>query len=274
MEVASSSPVLSVFESPLASSDGTPLGAALEAMVGKAMIVCMSRRICIDLYDAIVKLRPEWADADDEERARRQSDLLEQLQWPRRLAPLDGGAGQSHAPSGGGLMSAPVVKEEKLSPEAASLIAGMLHPEPSARIKAPQTVADSYFRDFELQDDEEIPEQKLDQPWRPLAGGRGAFFPRMKEKKPPKISRAARANICSASVTPPRKYVMGASRTPPENLFCVESVADAKFAFSKSAQFVASPSAPSHGMRPRTLQHAQGFGTLGLPLAKQPLAAA
>jgi hypothetical protein len=29
-------------------------------LAGKAMIVCMSRRICADLYDAIVKLRPEW----------------------------------------------------------------------------------------------------------------------------------------------------------------------------------------------------------------------
>jgi type I restriction enzyme, R subunit len=33
----------------------------LEAMEGKAMIVCMSRRICVELYDAIVKLRPQWA---------------------------------------------------------------------------------------------------------------------------------------------------------------------------------------------------------------------
>lgn len=32
---------------------------------GKAMIVCMSRRICVDLYDAIVKLRPQWHDEDD-----------------------------------------------------------------------------------------------------------------------------------------------------------------------------------------------------------------
>ena len=32
----------------------------LEAMDGKAMIVCMSRRICVDLYNAIVKLRPSW----------------------------------------------------------------------------------------------------------------------------------------------------------------------------------------------------------------------
>lgn len=32
----------------------------LEAMDGKAMIVCMSRRICVDLYDALIRLRPEW----------------------------------------------------------------------------------------------------------------------------------------------------------------------------------------------------------------------
>jgi type I restriction enzyme, R subunit len=33
---------------------------------GKALIVCMSRRICIELYDAITALRPEWhADEDD-----------------------------------------------------------------------------------------------------------------------------------------------------------------------------------------------------------------
>jgi type I restriction enzyme, R subunit len=41
----------------------------LEAMDGKAMIVCMSRRICVDLYEALIKLRPEWASAigDDTE---------------------------------------------------------------------------------------------------------------------------------------------------------------------------------------------------------------
>ena len=37
-----------------------------DAMDGKAMVVCMSRRICVDLYDAIVKLRPQWHDEDDE----------------------------------------------------------------------------------------------------------------------------------------------------------------------------------------------------------------
>ncbi|MDD4871293.1 MAG: type I restriction endonuclease subunit R [Kiritimatiellae bacterium] len=35
-----------------------------EAMDGKAMIVCMSRRICVDLYDQIIKLRPKWDSQD------------------------------------------------------------------------------------------------------------------------------------------------------------------------------------------------------------------
>ncbi|MGF1583584.1 MAG: type I restriction endonuclease subunit R [Gemmataceae bacterium] len=38
----------------------------LDVMDGKAMIVCMSRRICIDLYNAIIKLRPGWHNEDDE----------------------------------------------------------------------------------------------------------------------------------------------------------------------------------------------------------------
>jgi type I restriction enzyme R subunit len=35
-------------------------------MDGKAMVVCMSRRICVDLYREIVALRPEWAGEGDE----------------------------------------------------------------------------------------------------------------------------------------------------------------------------------------------------------------
>ena len=38
----------------------------LEAMEGKAMIVCMSRRICIDLYRELVRLRPQWHHNDDD----------------------------------------------------------------------------------------------------------------------------------------------------------------------------------------------------------------
>ena len=37
----------------------------LEAMDGKAMVVCMSRRICVDLYNELVRLRPGWHDSDD-----------------------------------------------------------------------------------------------------------------------------------------------------------------------------------------------------------------
>ena len=37
----------------------------LEAMDGKAMIVCMSRRICVELYRELTRLRPDWHDEDD-----------------------------------------------------------------------------------------------------------------------------------------------------------------------------------------------------------------
>jgi type I restriction enzyme R subunit len=39
----------------------------LEAMVGKAMVVCMSRRICVELYREIVALKPHWAADGDEQ---------------------------------------------------------------------------------------------------------------------------------------------------------------------------------------------------------------
>ncbi|MCI5045831.1 MAG: type I restriction endonuclease subunit R [Aquisalinus sp.] len=41
----------------------------LEAMAGKGMVVCMSRAICVDLYDRIIALRPEWHSEDDKEGA-------------------------------------------------------------------------------------------------------------------------------------------------------------------------------------------------------------
>jgi type I restriction enzyme R subunit len=46
----------------------------LEALDGKAMVVCMSRRICVDLHNAIIKIRPQWigaADDDAEQEKRR-----------------------------------------------------------------------------------------------------------------------------------------------------------------------------------------------------------
>lgn len=39
--------------------------ARLAAMDGKAMVVCMSRRICVELYETLRRLRPEWHDDDD-----------------------------------------------------------------------------------------------------------------------------------------------------------------------------------------------------------------
>ena len=37
-----------------------------EALEGKAMVVCMSRRICVELYRELVRLRPDWHDDDDD----------------------------------------------------------------------------------------------------------------------------------------------------------------------------------------------------------------
>ncbi|VVC76422.1 Type-1 restriction enzyme R protein [Aquicella siphonis] len=39
----------------------------IAALDGKAMIVCMSRRICVKLYDEIIRLRPSWHSSDDKE---------------------------------------------------------------------------------------------------------------------------------------------------------------------------------------------------------------
>ena len=36
-----------------------------QGMVGKGMVVCMSRRICVELYNELIALRPEWHSEDD-----------------------------------------------------------------------------------------------------------------------------------------------------------------------------------------------------------------
>ena len=41
----------------------------MEALEGKAMVVCMSRRICIDLYRELARLRPDWHSDDDDQGA-------------------------------------------------------------------------------------------------------------------------------------------------------------------------------------------------------------
>ncbi|MEZ6231850.1 MAG: HsdR family type I site-specific deoxyribonuclease [Candidatus Brocadiaceae bacterium] len=38
----------------------------LQVLDGKAMVVCMSRRICVNMYNAIRKLRPDWHRDDDD----------------------------------------------------------------------------------------------------------------------------------------------------------------------------------------------------------------
>ncbi len=44
----------------------THFEARLKAMDGKAMIVCMSRRICVSLYRELIRLRPDWEQEDDD----------------------------------------------------------------------------------------------------------------------------------------------------------------------------------------------------------------
>ncbi len=38
-----------------------------EVLEGKAMVVCMSRRICVELHRELVRLRPDWHRADDDQ---------------------------------------------------------------------------------------------------------------------------------------------------------------------------------------------------------------
>jgi len=44
-------------------------GQRLSASEGKGMIVCMSRRICVEMYKEIVTLRPDWHNTDDDKGA-------------------------------------------------------------------------------------------------------------------------------------------------------------------------------------------------------------
>ncbi len=60
----------------------------LEAMDGKAMIVCMSRRICVDLYNAITKLRPQWHEEDDDKGAIKivmTGSAADRLEWQSHI---------------------------------------------------------------------------------------------------------------------------------------------------------------------------------------------
>ena len=59
-------------------------------MDGKAMIVCMSRRICVALYGEIVKLRPDWH-SDDDESGTIKIVMTGAASDPRRWQPFIGG---------------------------------------------------------------------------------------------------------------------------------------------------------------------------------------
>ena len=92
----------------------------LEAMEGKAMLVCMSRRICIDLYRELTRLRPEWHDDADGEgiiKVVMTGSASDPLDWqphirkqgaeggagpavPRSRRPAQGGAGAGHVADG------------------------------------------------------------------------------------------------------------------------------------------------------------------------------
>ena len=59
-----------------------------EAMDGKAMVVCMSRRICVDLYNEIIRLRPDWHNEDDERGAIKivmTGSASDRLEWQQHI---------------------------------------------------------------------------------------------------------------------------------------------------------------------------------------------
>jgi type I restriction enzyme R subunit len=58
------------------------------AMEGKAMIVCMSRRICVELYRAIQKLRPNWHHDDDDKGVMKivmSGSASDTLEWQKHI---------------------------------------------------------------------------------------------------------------------------------------------------------------------------------------------
>ena len=55
---------------------------------GKAMVVCMSRRICVELYDAIAEIRPDWVnEADDKGRMKviMTGSASDPLEWQQHI---------------------------------------------------------------------------------------------------------------------------------------------------------------------------------------------
>ena len=78
----------------------------LAAMDGKAMVVCMSRRICVELYRELVALRPAWHGDDDEQGAHQGRDDRLGVRparlaaaHPQQAAPRGAGASASATPT-------------------------------------------------------------------------------------------------------------------------------------------------------------------------------
>ncbi len=60
----------------------------LATMDGKAMVVCMSRRICVELYREIAALRPEWNSDEDEQGALKvvmTGSASDPMEWQRHI---------------------------------------------------------------------------------------------------------------------------------------------------------------------------------------------
>jgi type I restriction enzyme R subunit len=60
----------------------------LATLEGKAMVVCMSRRICVDLYNAIAKLRPDWAHESDDKGSMKvimTGSATDPLEWQQHI---------------------------------------------------------------------------------------------------------------------------------------------------------------------------------------------
>ncbi len=69
------------------------------AMEGKAMVVCMSRRICVELYKAIQKLRPAWHHDNDDKGTMKigmSGSASDTLDWQKHIRSKKrrGGTGQ------------------------------------------------------------------------------------------------------------------------------------------------------------------------------------
>ncbi len=65
----------------------------LQALDGKAMIVTMSRRIAVELYAAIIKLRPDWHNGDDaggEIKVVMTGSASDELHWQQHIRPKAG----------------------------------------------------------------------------------------------------------------------------------------------------------------------------------------